>query len=151
MAFDDLFTDCQPDAGARILRPRVQPLEESEDPLYVLRLYADPIVPYAKYPALILAAGRDLHPRRHTWAAELQPIGDQVLKDLTQLRCVGLHDGKLVANDLSVCIADGNGEVFDNPVDNGIRIHQVQLKRTGTGTRVAQKVVDQLLHSPRAV
>ena len=50
VALDDLLADRQADAGARVLVAAVQPLEDDEDPLDVLRLDADAVVAHREEP-----------------------------------------------------------------------------------------------------
>src|SRR2546430_1702399 len=47
VALDDLLADREPDPRARVLVLPVQPLENDEDPLEVLRVDADAVVPHA--------------------------------------------------------------------------------------------------------
>ena len=44
MALDNLLTDGEPDARARVLFVRLQSLEEDEDTLTILRLNADTVI-----------------------------------------------------------------------------------------------------------
>src|SRR5690606_15003341 len=46
VALDDLSTDGQADAGARVFGAGVQALEDLEDPVLVLGVDADPVVAY---------------------------------------------------------------------------------------------------------
>ena len=52
----------QPDAGARILLPRVQPLKNHENLLPILPFDADAVVADRKLPNGIVAAGRNVGP-----------------------------------------------------------------------------------------
>ncbi len=56
---DNLAAGGQADARALMLRPAVQPLEQHEDPLRVLRIEAQPIVLHAELvqPAAVSEAG----------------------------------------------------------------------------------------------
>src|SRR5208283_1042016 len=88
VAFDDLFADGQPNAGAGILLAGVQALENLENPLGILRLDADAVVAHGKEPAAGLLLDTDVDFRR-ALAAELESVADQVLKQLHDLR--GVH------------------------------------------------------------
>src|ERR1700722_12417071 len=70
---DDLAGHGQADAGARVGGPLVQPLEDHEDALSVLRLDADAVVGKSEQPGPIVTADRDHDPRRLS-AAELQRV-----------------------------------------------------------------------------
>jgi len=61
MSFHNLFADGQSDAGAGIFLPAVEPLEDDEDALGVLRGNADAVVPYGENPPVALSAGRDVN------------------------------------------------------------------------------------------
>src|SRR5579884_527116 len=91
VALDDLAADGQADAGAGVLLLRVQPLEDDEDALQVLRVDADAVVTNPEQPlaAPRRAAGADVD-HRPGGAAELQRVADQVLEQLHQLRRVAL-------------------------------------------------------------
>ena len=71
VALDDLLADRQADAGARVLVPAVQALEDDEDALEVLRVDADAVVAHREDPlAAVLRAAetwtRGGSPRRGT-------------------------------------------------------------------------------------
>src|SRR4051794_6895355 len=59
---DDLPAQCEPDAGAGVLVPRVQPLEDQEDPVGVPGLDADPVVGAGELPFVAVAADADGDP-----------------------------------------------------------------------------------------
>src|SRR5206468_3389620 len=58
----DLLADRQSDAGAGVLLPGVEPLEDHEDPLRVLRLDPDSVVTHAEEPLAVPLLGRDPDP-----------------------------------------------------------------------------------------
>jgi hypothetical protein len=90
MALDDAFADCQPDAGAGILAPCVQALENHEQLRAVFGRDADAIVGDRKPPPPGFVRRFDAHARRIV-LAELECIADQVLEQLYQLRAVRHH------------------------------------------------------------
>src|SRR5205823_3254667 len=61
---DDLPADGESDARAGVPVASVQPLEDLEEPLAVLRRDADPIVAYREDPALLMRLGPDMDKRR---------------------------------------------------------------------------------------
>src|SRR5881394_390729 len=91
--FDDLLADCEPDAGARVLRPCMEPLEELEDPLAVLGIDTDPVVADREDPLRLRAPRRDVHPGGGG-AAELDRVRDQVLEELDHLQALGRDPGQ---------------------------------------------------------
>ena len=70
-----LLADRQPHPPAGVLVPPVQPLEDLEDPLPVLRRDADAVVAHREDPLLTGPLGSDVDARRAV--AELQRVADQ--------------------------------------------------------------------------
>src|SRR5437899_7504305 len=99
VALDDLLADGEADASSRVLSAGVQPLEQSKNPLLVLRLDADPIVSHAKCRGAMVPRGGDLHERRFTRAVELDAVGDQVLKQLAELSRIAAHHRQIGTRD----------------------------------------------------
>src|SRR5882762_2709627 len=110
MPFDDLFADGKPDAGSGILVSSVQSLENDKDPVEILLGNADSIIAHRKMPAtrLLLDTNADLD---RTFTAELDRIGNKVLKELGHLDAVTGNGGKLRPADLCSALFDGNGQV----------------------------------------
>src|SRR3990172_4706428 len=63
-AFDDFFADAQPDAGARILGPGMQALEDHENSLAVLRFDANAVVVHREDPLALCLPGAHVDPGR---------------------------------------------------------------------------------------
>src|SRR5271165_4044089 len=76
---DDLAAHGQADAGTRICGPLVQPLEDEENAISVLRLDADSVIRDREHPERAVAVGRDDDARR-LLALELQRVAEQVLE-----------------------------------------------------------------------
>src|SRR6185312_5674211 len=74
----------QTDAGTRILRA-VQALKYAEDLLGIFRIDADSIIPDRNEPPASLAFCRDVDLGDGTRLSVLQPIPDQILKELDKL------------------------------------------------------------------
>ena len=85
VCFDDLLADRQPDSGARVLVAGMQPLEDGEDAVSVLRFDPDAVVGYGELPFAVPAGRGYLDPGRLA-AAELDGVTDQVLEQLDQPR-----------------------------------------------------------------
>ena len=60
VVLDDPLADGHADAGARILLPGVEALENNEDTLRVLRVDADAVVPHGEQPLAVPLLGPDV-------------------------------------------------------------------------------------------
>src|SRR5437870_520620 len=109
MPFDDLFANGQADASAWIVGAGMEPLEQGEDPLLILRLDADAVIAHAEEPLATLTHSRDMHSRRLIGPVELDAIGDQVLEQLAQLNGVALHDRQIVAGGAGTSVVNRRG------------------------------------------
>src|ERR1044071_2564595 len=98
MALDDLLADREADAGAGVFPHRVQPLEDHEDALEVLRLDADAVVGDGDLPRIALVLGADVD-ARYAGAAELERVADQVLEQLRELHVVHALGGQRIPGD----------------------------------------------------
>src|SRR6185437_16245591 len=78
VTLDDFFANRQAHARAGIFLPRVQPLEQHENPLEIFRIDADAVVPHVKNPSVAVPPRADVNLRR-SGAAELDGVPDQVL------------------------------------------------------------------------
>src|SRR5579862_10003263 len=90
MALHNLLADGQADSVARIFRARMQPLEDDENILRILGSDSDPVIAHAEKPPL----ARSLSPHRNLWlvfAAELDRVSNQILKELRHLRPLRPH------------------------------------------------------------
>src|SRR3954451_2292338 len=80
----DLAAQRQPDPGAAVLVPQVEPLEDDEDPLRVLRVDADAVVLDGDDPVRVVVLGPDPDERRDILAAVLHRGPDQILQQRRQ-------------------------------------------------------------------
>src|SRR5688572_20105001 len=91
VTFDDPFTDGQADPGSWVLLPGLDPLENDENALKVIGGNTDPIILHRYNPLMWFF----LHPHPDQGlgpsAAKLDGVGDQVLKNLGELRTVSHH------------------------------------------------------------
>src|SRR5690242_12190124 len=99
MAFHNLLANRQSDTSARVLRTRVQPLEEHKDTFNILRLDANPVVADAERAGSVGASGRYMHHGRETRLLELDGVGDQILKELVELQTVRTQHRQIAASD----------------------------------------------------
>src|ERR1041385_5728726 len=84
------FTDGQADARSRVSFSPVQPLEDDKDAFVKFWIDADAIVAHGKNPVRRREFCRngDFRP---AWAAELEGVGEKVLKQLGELAFIAVH------------------------------------------------------------
>ena len=99
MPFHDLLTDRQPNSCPRILRARVQTLENHKDLLSILGIDPDPVILDAEHPLVAPAFCLDLNPW-YPIVPEFDGITDEILKQLYQLRVITQHDRQGITHDL---------------------------------------------------
>src|SRR5687767_2352591 len=107
MALDDFLANGQADAGAGKLAPRMQPLEQTKNPVKVLRIDADPVVLDRKQPlrsGILDGADMDL---RDGVAVILDRVADEVLKQLNQLRFIRQNAGEWIMRHPSATVFHG--------------------------------------------
>ncbi len=88
MAFHDFSANGQPDARARVLFARVEPLEHLKDALEVLRLDADSVVLNGKSPLTSIGSGGNAD-FRPAFIAIFDGVSNQILEQLRKLRGIG--------------------------------------------------------------
>src|ERR1700722_1365629 len=106
VAFDNFLADCQANAGAGVFVPGVQPLEDDENPLEVLRPYADAVVLHRELPMDNVSVHGNVD-FRCLETAELDCVADEVLEQLRQLSSVCFHHRKLIVTDDRSRFVDG--------------------------------------------
>jgi len=70
----NLFADSQTSACPGVLPFAMQPLEDDKDPLEMLRLDPNPIVPHGEEPLVIAPCHSDMNLWSLVWLPELQSI-----------------------------------------------------------------------------
>src|SRR5207245_1317750 len=147
------FTDCQADAGARILLAGVEALEDHENPFKVLWFDPDAVVADTKHPfgrrRLIVALRRDGDSGRV--AAELGRVADQVLKQLHQLDRIAHYFGQRRVGDLDAALFDGDLQVRERLGQDFAAVAHLKRFAARAQPGVGQQVRDQALHAQRAV
>ena len=128
----------------------MQALEDHEDPVAVLRVDADAVVAHDEVPAAVFTRGRDVDDRRR-FAAELHGVADEVLEQLLELRRVGHDGGQGSAPDLRAALLDSAHQEGPAPLHDGLAVGRLHLLAARPHARVAEQVVDQLLHARGAV
>lgn len=81
VSLNDLLADRQTDPGAGVLLPRMEPLEDAKDPLGVLGVEPNPVIPHRKHPFLPVSLRGDMD-TGESGATKLQRIPDQILHHL---------------------------------------------------------------------
>src|SRR4051794_2301747 len=93
------FADSQTDARARDLA-RMQPPENAENALLILRRNPDPVIPDGEEPVVVIALGSDFHLGRNSVRPVFDGVADQVLKDLHQTGAVCGYARHVLADQL---------------------------------------------------
>src|SRR5438093_10486415 len=88
VAFDDLLTDSQSQAGAGILAAPMKPLEDREHLIGIAHIDADAVVAYREPPHAVLPDHLDINAWREM-TVKLDGIANQVLKYVLKLRGIG--------------------------------------------------------------
>ena len=90
IAFDDAFADGKPQTGTGVF-VLIEPLEQAEDFIGILRRKADTVILNRNEPHLPLLLCLNLDARYLPRRLIFKRIGDQVLEDLAQLSRVCLY------------------------------------------------------------
>src|SRR5438067_9011048 len=150
MVFDDFFADCQPHAVTWVLSPGVQTLKNLENKLLVFVSYANPIVDNRKHPffAPFFSGDRD---SRRLFAAELNRIADQILKQLYPLKTISQNRGQRVTSNGYVVLFQNESQVLQDLFDRGGYICCSRRQAVAAGSRKCQQVFEQRLHASGAL
>src|SRR5256885_6163573 len=124
----NLLADGEPQARARVLVLPMQALEDDEDPLEVLWVDADPVVPHAEQPLPVASLCREPDLER-SGPAELERVGDQVQEHVLQLAAVGGDHWQAVPGDGGTRLFDRELEARQRPVD-----HRAHVRRRERAT-----------------
>jgi hypothetical protein len=151
MARHDLLGDSQPDAGAAVLLPAVESLEDDEDPLEVVRLDPDAVVLDADAPAVqARVGGRDVD-ARGLGTPELDRVPHQVQEQVLELPRVTAHGRERVVAHDRAGFVEGELQVRQGAVERGAHVGRDEGRTPGADPRVDQQVLDQLLHAMRPI
>src|SRR3954447_10726236 len=151
--FDDLAAQREPDAGAAVLVPQVQPLEHDEDPLGVLVVDPDAVVLDDDRPVVgIVALGPDPDNGRDVLAAILHRVADQILEQRRQERAVARHERQLGEPfDVRPRRAEHVGEGVERLVERVVQVDGNELFSRPADARQGEQVRDEPLHALGAV
>jgi hypothetical protein len=128
----------------------VQPLEDHEDAISVLRVDPDPAVAEREQPERLVPADRDHDPRRLS-AAELQRVAEQVLEHRDEQRQLGQDQRQVAGLDGGAGVLDLLGQVGPRLGQGRVAGHQGRLAVGAADPAVGEQVVDQRLHALGAV
>ena len=155
MLFGDALADGQADAGAGILPARVQPLEDHENPLEVLRVDADAVVGHRQHHAVAIKAAAHVHLGRPLGVMVFQRVLDQVLRHARQFVAAAEDAGQVVQAGID---ADRRAQGFDldlqgpeRIIDDGAQRHHFLGRGDAADAGIFQKVQDQPVHALGAV
>ena len=129
-----------PDPGIGLLA--VQPPERLEDALRVRRVHADPVVAHREAPHRAIALGVDAD-LGVLAARELHGVADEVLKDATEVRSIGEHDGKRPYPHARPAAFDRARKRLERLRDGEPRAQRVGIEVPAPGARVLEQVADQ--------
>ena len=82
---------------------------------------------------------------------ELNRIGDQVLEDLQKLRRIGSDGGQIIVGDEGPALLNGGLQVQNRLAEDRVRVGRLERLAPGTYPGIGQQVVDEPLHTHRAV
>ena len=148
----DLLRQRQADTGASIDVARVQPLEDHENLVDVLRIDTDAVVGDRDLPLVADLFGGHHDARGHPLAVELQPVADQVDEERAQQRRVAAHHRQRL--DARSCRRRRCARAPAGPSAAATTSSSADLGERGRGAPdpgEREQVVDQLLHALGAV
>ena len=80
MAMDNAMHRCQPDAGARLVRHRVQPLKRTEQFVDVRHVEPGPVVTHKIHRRLVVDHRTNLNHRLLPFACEFPCVAERILE-----------------------------------------------------------------------
>ena len=147
--FDDLLADREAHPRPRVLLCRMQLLEDREDLIGVLHVYADAVISDGEEP--LVAPRIALHTNPHCWrllTSELNRVSNQVLEELDELCLIThYHRQRLFWQcNRRPALLDGGLEVVDGVLDDSLAVHRFECLTAARNAGVRKQVLDQLLH-----
>src|SRR5687768_18098265 len=118
--FDDALADREADPGPRDFAA-VQPLEDTEDFLMVIRIDPDAVVLYGKPPHVAVACRAHMNARR-LYAAVLDRVSDEVLKYLEDAHGGASNMRQRVRRDLRSALLDRRSQVSESIAEDRLTI-----------------------------
>ncbi len=150
MPFDNFLADRQSDAGPGIFAPGVQPLEYHKNALGILRADSDAVIPDGKNPFSRTMA-RSYVDFGRSFAAELDCIADQVLKELLHLCRIDREPWERVTGNFCTRFPDADIQIFHGGRERGGQVRCFNDPFTGADAGKCQQVGDEPLHAGRTI
>ena len=154
MALYDFSAHCQPDSRAGVLATAVETLEHREDPVQILLLEPDTVVPNREHAGLDTADAMPIDgpalyrdQRGYLGSVKLERVADQVLEELRHLGRIRLDHREVFDADLAASLLDEAAEVGDDFSSHGSQVDELELLAPGPYLRVGEQVVNQSPHS----
>src|SRR6266496_415664 len=150
VTLDDLLADGEADAGAGVLGASVQPLEDDEDPVQILRVDADPVVAHLEAPLLAMGDGGDVDRRRLAGPAELDGVSNEVLEHLAEAAGVPREGGEGAAGHRRVALLDRGSQVEERLIERRAHVDHPRRLFDPADAGELEQATDERLHALRA-
>ena len=105
----------------------MQALENNENPVEILRGYANAVIAYAELPSTVLPYSGNVNAGRFLRPPELDGIAEQILEKLRQLRLVGGQCRERIVRDLCPALGYGNLEILLRDLKNFLTGRPVRM------------------------
>src|SRR3954451_23811833 len=149
VALRDAAAQSQADTRARVGVAAMQAFEDSEDAAGVARIEADAVVAHRDLGGVSAHAPVDADDRRHVLPAELDPVGDEVLKQLTHPQWICGECRELADLHRGTCLMDDCFEIRDHVLCDLRQFDGLYSAGLGGDSREREQIVDQVLHTLR--
>ena len=150
MHLDDLLTVGKADAGAFILIPGMQSLEDDEDPLEELVFHADAVVTDHELPMTLLKHRGHPYFRGTVAVAEFDSVDDEILEEQFQLCGIGVEGRQITCRYVGATFPDTLAQVGLDLVYQHVTVDGPCLFFS-TDTGIVKQVFDQDLHPVRCL
>lgn len=148
---DDLLAHREADSAAGVGVLGVQPLEDHEHLVGVLRCDADAVVGDGEPPQFAVPVRRDVDLRRFARAAELDGVAYQVLPEHAHLGGVGEQGRQRIVGDLRSGLLDADAQLGQGPFQHLVQVDVLVGVVQPPDPGEVEQVVDEGLHAVRPV
>src|SRR5690606_30554460 len=100
-----------------------------------------------EYPPVRRSFGRNVNTRSRAGLVEFHGIGDEVLKDLSELNGVGGHGRQVIVRNGGVGFLEGWRQVLQDTSEHELSVHALERTAARADARKREQVVDQRLHA----
>src|SRR5450432_4866121 len=143
---DDLLANREPDTGTGVFSLVMQALEHHENPVRILLIEADAVVPHREDPDLVARLGADVD-LRGLGAAKLHGVADEVLENLRELRAVSEHHRHRVVAYGGAARFLGDAQVGERLGKRRAAVDLAEIAAASAHAREREEILDQLLHA----